>query len=64
MLVYGNVLTSMPQSFEVMRFTRQERDRGNTTGWRFEAAWRQCKSGEAWGWFSREIDDGETQDDS
>lgn len=57
--VYGNVLASMPQSFEVMRFTRVEYDRGDTVGWNFAAGWFQCTSGEVWGWFSRETEETE-----
>ena len=48
-----------PQPFEMRRFTRHEHERGDTTGWRFEAGWFIRMSGLTWAWFSREIEEKE-----
>jgi hypothetical protein len=45
---------------EFMCFTRQEHERGDTAGWRFEGPWHVRASGLEWAWFRREVDDGET----
>ena len=39
----------------VRRFTREEHERGETAGWRFEAGQFRYMSGLEWAWFSREI---------
>ena len=43
------------RQFEVVRFTRQEHEHGDTAGWRFDAGWFRRMSGLEWAWFSREI---------
>ena len=42
---------------EVMRFTREEVQRGDATGWRFSAGWFRKVSGLEWAWFDRDIDE-------
>ncbi len=44
--MHGDVL-------DVRRFTRQDHERGDTTGWRFEAGWFVRMSGLQWAWFSK-----------
>ncbi len=41
------------------RFTRNDFEKGSTTGWRFEAGWFRRASGLEWAWFSREVDESE-----
>jgi hypothetical protein len=36
-----------------MRFTREQHERGETAGWRFEIGWYERASGLRWAWFSR-----------
>ncbi len=43
---------------EYQRFTREEFERCETAGWRFEVGWFQGPSGLQWGWFSRGVSDG------
>ena len=42
-------------TLDLRRFTRQQHERGDTTGWRFEAGWFERDSGLQWAWFSREV---------
>ena len=49
----------MRRVFDMQRFTREEHERGQTAGWRFEAGWFVRMSGLTWAWFSREVEDGE-----
>ncbi len=43
-----------PNVVEFQRFTREEHDRGDTAGWRFEIGWYERASGLQWAWFSRD----------
>ncbi len=44
---------------DVMRVTRRDYDRGQASGWQFEAGWFRRASGIEWAWFSREVDESE-----
>ena len=55
--------TGLRTTFFVHRFTREEHERGDTTGWRFEVGWCRRMSGLEWAWFSREINNGKKQID-
>lgn len=58
--LHGDREAIVRELFDVRRFTREEHERGNSTGWRFEAGWFERASGLTWAWFSREVQRGET----
>ncbi len=42
---------------EYQRFNREEVERGEAAGWRFEVGWFQRAGGLQWAWFSRGVGD-------
>jgi hypothetical protein len=52
------------RGFDVRRFTREEHERGDTAGWRLEVGWFTRSGGLVWAWFRREVEDGQTREES
>ena len=56
----GDGQAMVRQVFEVQRFTHEDHEQGLTEGWRLYGGWYRRMSGLVWGWFRREVEDGET----
>jgi len=55
--VAGECQAMIRDSFDVMRFTKEEHERGDAEGWRLWAGWYERASGLRWAWFVRSVDE-------
>ena len=53
----GDAEASVGRSFDVRRFTREEHERGATTGWYLWCGWFERDGGLRWAWFRKDVDD-------